>query len=117
MTNGEIPIDEYRAQLEWVKADLDGGATLLISRSFDPARDRVNLVTSTMSYSLGPLRQDGTAVWDIAVCGRVEPRPEALWIGDQDEHDLVQPIEVVSSVRHAVETRSRLGPDALDWSA
>ena len=116
VTNGEIPADEYRAQLEWVKADLDGGATLLISRSFDPARDKANLITSTMTYSLGPLRQDGTAVWDVAVCARAEPRPEGLWIGDQDEHDLMQPIEVVSSVRHAVETRSRLGPNVLDWS-
>jgi hypothetical protein len=42
----------------------------------------------------------------VAVCSRAEPRPEGLRIGDQDEHDLVQPIEVVTSVRHAVDTRA-----------
>ncbi|QKC90602.1 DNA helicase [Mesorhizobium sp. NZP2234] len=116
VTEGAIPIDEYRAQLDWVRADLDGGATLMMPRNFDPAQDKANLVTSTMNYSIGPIRQDGSAAWDVAVCGRAEPRPEALRIGDQDEHELVQPIEVVSSVRLAVDTRARLGPDALDWS-
>ncbi len=116
-TAGEIPVDEYRAQLDWVRADLDGGATLLVPRGFDATKDRMQLVTATMTYNLAPMRQDGTAVWDIAVCSFIEPRQDALKIGDQDEHDLVQPIEVATAVRHAVEVRGRLGPDTLDWSA
>ncbi|MEH0294811.1 AAA domain-containing protein [Agrobacterium sp. CCNWLW71] len=117
VSDGAVPVDEYRDQLEWVRADLDGGATLMVQRNFDPLQDKMHLVTSTMNYALVPMRQDGSAAWDVAVCSRAEPRPEALRIGDQDEHDLVQPIEVVTSVRHAVDTRARLGPDALDWSA
>jgi hypothetical protein len=117
VTNGEIPIDEHRAQLDWVRADLDGGSTLLMPRSFDSDRDRIHLVTATMTYSLGPSREDGAAVWDVAVCGRAEPRAEALRIGETDEHEVIQPIEVASSFRHASDVRARLGPDALDWSA
>lgn len=116
-SNGEIPIDEYHEQLEWVRADLDGGAVLLVPRLFDPARDRLRLVTAMMHYTLDPLRQDGAVAWDVAVCSRAESRQDALRIGDTNEHELVQPLEVVSSVRRAIEARARLGPDALDWSA
>jgi hypothetical protein len=116
-SDGEIPIDEYRAQLEWVRADLDGGSVLLVPRVFDPARDRLHLVTAMMDYTLGPLRQDGAVAWDVAVCSRAENRQDALWIGETNEHELIQRVEVVSAVRWAVDARARLGPDALDWSA
>lgn len=66
-TNGEIPIDEYRRQLEWVRADLDGGATLLVPRDFDSATSWLRLVTDAMVYRLRAFRDEGAAVWDIAV--------------------------------------------------
>lgn len=116
-TTGQIPIDEYPAQLDWVRADLDEGRTLLVQRGFDPARDRLLLVTANMTYLLAPMWDQGAAIWDVAVCVHVEPRQDALKIGDSDEHELVQPIEVATGVRHAVDIRARLGPDALDWSA
>src|SRR5205085_2865792 len=69
-SNGEIAVDEYRQQLDWVRADLDGGAVLLVPRIFDPLHDRLHLVTAMMDYTLGPLRQDGAVAWDAAVCSR-----------------------------------------------
>ncbi|TNC45041.1 DNA helicase [Rubellimicrobium rubrum] len=116
-SGGEIPIDEYRDQLDWVRADVDGGAVLLTPRVFDPNRDRFQLITAMMSYTLAPLRQDDAVAWDVAVCMKAESRREALRIGETNEHEILQPIEVVASVRNAVETRAKLGPDALDWSA
>lgn len=117
LSQGQIAVDEYRRQLDWVRADLDGGATLLAPRDFEPGVGRLQIITATMRYVLAPFRQDGSATWDIGACTTVEPRPESLSFGDQEEHDLLQPIEVVGSARQAQETRARLGPDALDWSA
>lgn len=115
-SGNEIPIDEFHAQLDWVRGDLDGGATLLVPREFD-GKSRLQLVTSAMVYTLTPMRVEGTAVWDIAVCQLVKPRSDSLWLHGQDEHELLQPVEVCTSMRRALETRARLGPDALDWSA
>ena len=115
-TNGEIAADEYGRQLDWARADLDVGASLLVPRDFDAATSHLHLVSSTMTYDLTPMWSDGVASWDVAVCSRVEPRQDALRIGDQEEHVLAQPVSVATSVRHAVEVRGRLGPDVLDWS-
>lgn len=71
-SKGEIAVDEYRDQLDWVRADLDGGAMLLVPRVFDPQTSRLHLVTNLMDYSLGPLRQDGAIAWDCAVCSRAD---------------------------------------------
>jgi AAA domain len=117
LSSGEIGVDEYYRQLDWVRADLDGGATLLVPRHFEEGAGKLQLVTTTMRYVLQPHRQEGSPTWDIAACIKVEPRPEALWMSNQQEHELLQPIEVTPSVRLAAETRARLGPDALDWSA
>ncbi len=116
-TDGEIPVDELRSQLDWVRGDLDGGARLLVPKAFDPANGRLRLVTANMAYDLGAVRQDGVAAWDVAVCTRVERRGEDFRIGDVEEHDLRQGVEVVLTERQALDTRARLGPDALDWSA
>lgn len=116
-SGGEIPLDDYRAQLDWVRADLDGGVTLMTPKVFNARKDRLRLVSNMMVYSLSGNLQEGSSVWDIAVCQNVIPRAEDLWIGPSAEHDLVQAVEVVASVRQATELRARLGPDALDWSA
>ena len=51
-SNGAIAVDEFRQQLEWITADLDGAVTLLVPRPFDPARDGLRLVTEGMVYRL-----------------------------------------------------------------
>ncbi|MER9944793.1 AAA domain-containing protein [Mesorhizobium sp. M0092] len=117
LSEGQIAVDEYRRQLEWVRADLDGGVTLLAPREFEPGTGKIQLITATMRYVVVPFRQDGSATWDIGACVTAERRPEGLSFHEQEEHELLQPIEVVGAARHAQETRARLGPDALDWSA
>lgn len=115
-TDGEIATDEYPRQLDWARADLDGGATLLVPRAFEAASDRMQVVSASMVYHLAPMWKEGVAAWDVAVCIQAERRHEALRIGDQQEHTLTQRLEIATSVRTAVELRARLGPDALDWS-
>lgn len=117
VTSGEIPIDEYRRQLDWIRADLDQGASLLVPQEFDPGLSSLRLVTDTMIYRLRAFRNEGTAVWDIAVCQEVEVRDDIFSLGNHDEHPIVQPITVVTSSRTAEELRGRLGPDVLDWSS
>jgi hypothetical protein len=115
-TAGEIPIDEYRRQLEWVRADLDGGATLLVPRAFDPATSWLRLVTDAMVYRLRAFRDEGAPIWDVAVCQAVDTRSGTFSLGENDEHPILQPVSVATNTREAQELRGRLGPDALDWS-
>lgn len=117
VTSGDIPIDEYRRQLDWIRADLDQGVTLLIPREFDPATSWLRLVTDTMIYRLRAFRNEGTPVWDIAVCQEVEVRKDVFSPGDHDEHTIIQSITLATSARTAQELRGRLGPDVLDWSS
>lgn len=117
ITSGAIPVDEYRRQLDWVRADLDQGATLLVPRDFDPATSWLRLVTDTMIYRLRAFRNEGTPVWDTAVCQGVDVRDDVFSPGEHDEHTIVQPITVATSSRTAQELRGRLGPDILDWSS
>ena len=115
-TNGEIPIDEFRRQIEWVQADLDGGATLLVPKSFEPTTGRFKLVTDNAVYKLRAFQDEGSAVWDIAICHSVEAK-EQFGLGESYEHSILQPIVIAKSFRDAKEMRGRLGPDVLDWSA
>jgi len=116
-TSGEIAIDEYRRQLDWVQADLDGGATLLVPRAFDPTKAHLRLVTENMVYRLRAFRDGGAVLWDIAVCQTAELRNSRFGLGDVEEHPLQQGVIVAANGREAQETTGRLGPDALDWSA
>jgi hypothetical protein len=100
-----------------VRADLDGGATLLVPKSFDPATSWLKLITDTMIYKLRAFREEGAVVWDIAVCQAVEVRVGIFSLGDNDEHAFLQPAAIAGNSREALELRGRLGPDALDWSA
>lgn len=116
-TDGEIAIDEYRRQLEWAQADIDGGATLLVPRQFDPASTWLKLLTDNMIYRVRAFRDEGAAVWDIGVCQAIAVREEIFSLGDTEEHDIAQSVIVAANAREAKETRGRLGPQALDWSA
>jgi hypothetical protein len=115
-SNGEIPIDEFRQQLDWIRADLDSGAKLLVPRQFDPARDAVRIVTDAMMYRLRAFSDDGSAVWDIAVCAEVKPRPDAIRLRNDEDHAIDQPIAVAALPREAQEMRARLGPAVIEWS-
>ena len=115
-SKGEIATDEYRRQLDWVQADLDAGATLLVPRDFDPTRSQLRLVTDNMVYRVRAFRDAGATFWDIAVVQVAEIRGSRFGLGDAEEHALPQDVIVTANVREAQETRGRLGPDALDWS-
>ncbi|MBB6413842.1 hypothetical protein [Mesorhizobium sangaii] len=52
--------------MDWLQADMAGGAILLMPTPFDPKRDRLTLVTEAMSYTLTAFQDDGVSVWDIA---------------------------------------------------
>lgn len=116
LSRGGIAIDEYRRQLDWVRADLDGGATLLVPRS-DGDRPRLKLVTENIIYHLRAFRDEGVALWDLAVCQNMEVRNDTFRIGDAEAHPLMHAVVVAGNSREAQETRARLGPDLLDWSA
>lgn len=115
-TDGQIATDDFKAQRDWVSADFDGGATLLIPRRFE-TNDRMLLVTNTSIYKLSAFREENSSVWDIAHCDSVSLRDDAIRrLNDYDEHEIVQPIEVIHSNRAALEARARIGADVLDWS-
>jgi hypothetical protein len=116
-TSGAIPVDEYRRQLDWVRADLDQGATLLVPRVFDPGTSSLRLITNTMIYRMRAFRDEGAPVWDIAVCYSAEMRNDIFSLGDHDEHSIVQTITIAGTSRQAQELRGRLGPDVLDWTS
>jgi hypothetical protein len=116
-TDGEIATDEIRRQLDWVRADLDGGATLLVPKAFDPATGSLRLVTDSMVYRLRAFLDEGSAVWNIAVCNAVQRKAESFRLGEDETHALLQPVVVARHAHEATELRGRLGPDAMDWSA
>jgi hypothetical protein len=116
-SNGAIPVDEFRQQLNWIQADLDTGATLIVPRRFNAKTGTLGLVTDAMFYRLRAYRQDGAAQWDIAVSAVTAPRGNALPFGVYDDFALPQSIKATSIPRQAEEMRTRLGPGVLDWSA
>lgn len=116
-TDGALPVDETAAQLDWVRADFDAGATLLISRGFDPERHTLRLVTTELMLDLRPARSDGSAIWDVAICHRVERRPADLPSRGERRHEVVQTLVIGRGARDAQRLKQKLGPDALDWSA
>jgi hypothetical protein len=53
-TGGQVAIDDFRGQLDFIRADLAGGASLLVPFGFKPRSGRLTLVTEAMAYSLAP---------------------------------------------------------------
>lgn len=116
-SGGAVAIDEYREQLEWIRADLGSGATLLVPDQFDAGTSVLRVVTDNLVYVLRPYVDNGSSVWDIAVCRDVQPHTDALRRPGDEDHNIIQQVLVVSVPREAEETRARLGSEALDWSA
>jgi hypothetical protein len=115
-TNGQVPTNEFRSQLEFIRADLAGGASLLVPTEFRPKSGRLSLVTEAMVYSLVAFETEDGPTWGIAFCIGAQTKGGFVGYGIMEEHPIRQPIEVEGS-RYAVQTRDRLGPDALDWSS
>lgn len=115
-SEGEIAADDFRGQIKWLQADLDGGATLVVPKDFDPNENNLRLVTASLVYTLKPFLDEGARTWDIAVCSTVKPRSESFRLGEDGTHVLLQPVALARHAREAKELRGRLGPDALDWS-
>jgi hypothetical protein len=115
-TRGAIAADEVAAQQDWVRADLQGGATVLSPRDFEP-KDNLRIVTENLIYELHASRPQGTPVWDHAICHKLLPRADGLRLGPVDEHEVTQPILVARGGQDAVRRIAQLGPDALDWSS
>lgn len=116
-TDGAIPVDEFQRQLEWLRADLDGGATLLTPRPFDAERHILKLVTEHLVCDLRPARLEGAAIWDVAICHHIAQRQQALPFRGEQDHEIAQPILVARGSRDAERLKAQLGPDVLDWSA
>jgi AAA domain len=115
-TDGQIATDEFRSQLEFIRADLAGGASLLVPNDFRPKSGRLSLVTEAMVYTLVAFEADDGPTWGIAFCIGAQTRGGFVGYGILEEHAIRQPIEVEGS-RHVMRVRDRLGPDALDWSS
>ena len=115
-SKGEIPVDEFPQQLDWIRADLDTGPKLLVPRAFDPTTGTLRLITEAMIYRLRAFRDEGSAVWDIGVCFQIKTRADAIKLGADADHTIEQPIIVARLPADAAEVRARLGPDVLDWS-
>lgn len=116
-TEGQVETEARAAQLDWVRGDLGARVTLLAPKPFDPARQRLRLITPSMIYELEALRDRGTPVWDVAVCTKMAPRGAQLAHVADTEHTIDAPIELATGFRAARELRARLGASVLDWSA
>lgn len=114
-TAGQIAIDDFRAQLGFIQADLAGGASLLVPSGFKPKSGRLTLLTESMAYSLIPFDADDGPTWQLAFCSGVQARGGFVGYGVLEEHTVRQPIRG-EGLREATRLRDRLGPDALDWS-
>jgi len=115
----DIPTDNVDAQIRWMQADLDAGATLLVPRDFDAAHSSLRVVTTNMVYELAAFRDQRTMVptWEVAVCRNVRTRAAALPVANEAEHNLDQAITVVRRFAEADAIRGRRAADVLDWSA
>lgn len=118
-SGGAIAIDDTDRQLEWVQADLDGGATLLIPDPFDPRSTQMRLLSASMVYFLRAYRtrDGGTPQWEIAVCRGAELRAKSLRLARTDEHELVHRVTLTRWVHEAEKLRARLGAEVIDWSS
>lgn len=115
-TDGQIATNEFRSQLEFIRADLAGGASLLVPTDFRPRSGRLSLVTEAMVYTLVAFAMDDGPTWGIAFCIGAQTKGGFVGYGILEEHAIRQPIQVEGS-RHAKRVRDQLGPDALDWSS
>lgn len=104
--------DDADRQVDFVRADLETGASLVRT-----ARGDLLLMTETLVYDLQPLRVAGTdETWNVASCNSARLRDE-VHLGRRET--VAVPAHRIEIVRFAAAPgRLReLRTDALDWSA
>lgn len=118
LSGERIPIDDLAAQLDWVRSELSGGATLYTPKAFDPQQDLLTLVSDRLVYKLVPHRsnRDATPEWDIAICTRVTSKDQLSLFGDETAHDLSEEVMICKNQDGTLEARANLRHLAGDWS-
>lgn len=104
--------DDAESQLDFIRADLETGASLTRT-----ARGDLLLMTESLVYDLQPLRAAGTdETWNVASCNNARFRDD-VHLGRRETIDL--PAHRIEIVRFAAAPRrlNELRSDALDWSA
>jgi len=104
--------DDADSQVDFVRADLETGATLTRT-----PRGDLLLMTESLVYDLQPLRVAGAdETWNIASCNSARFRDDVI-LGRRETIDL--PEHRIEIIRFAAATGrlNELRSDALDWSA
>jgi len=113
-----IPADERMQQLDFIRREIEMGATLLAPTRVSDSNFRLQLVTGSVILKLRPFLKDGEESWDIAVCYQCEPRRGELpAMGPSNAHILEVGIDVTASDREAEAIGGKLGRAALSWEA
>jgi hypothetical protein len=115
-TDGEVDADDHAACVDWARADVSGGATL-VAPAAGAADKPAFLQTKTLRYEVRQSRAYGEEpTWRVAYSPVVRLRDESASPGwPVEARAVTQPIEVIGLPREARERRDRLGPAALDW--
>lgn len=118
-SSGEIAIDDLEGQSQWLQADLDSGATLLVPRDFDPATSRLRVATANMHYELSQFVDKATTkpTWEIAVCRNAQLRSDARFTANHSEHQLSHPLTIARSIPEAINLRTRRSLEVVSWAA
>jgi hypothetical protein len=104
--------DDAGSQVEFIRADLETGASLTRT-----ARGDLLLMTESLVYDLQPLRVAGAdETWNVASCNNARFRDDVR-LGRRET--IALPAHRIEIVRFAVASRrlNELRSDALDWSA
>lgn len=104
--------DDAESQVDFIRADLETGASLTRT-----ARGDLLLMTESLVYNLQPLRVAGSdETWNVASCNNARFRGD-VHLGRRETLDL--PAHRIEIIRFAAASRrlSELRSDALDWSA
>lgn len=116
MTSGEIAIDDFKSQIDWVQTDLTNGATLLSSRTQDGTGHDLQIATDSALYQLRSASiDDDHSEWAVAECTQIRANDGSLRKGRAEYIELEHSVLVVGGSRDAKRTRNRLGPDAIGW--
>ncbi|MBI5128853.1 MAG: hypothetical protein HZA66_05380 [Rhodopseudomonas palustris] len=104
--------DDAGSQVEFIRADLETGASLTRT-----ARGDLLLMTESLVYDLQPLRVAGAdETWNVASCNNARFR-DNVRLGRRET--IALPAHRIEIVRFAAASRrlNELRSDALDWSA
>lgn len=117
-SGGTIAADERSAQLDFVRRDIDAGATLFAPPHSGDGVRRLYLVSSALVCRLRPFTKDGEETWDVAECDQCTLRAGELPIGGRfDAHPLDVGIDLAGTERALDGLAITPGRAALSWEA